>query len=55
MEFLKIKTDEGRLEFLEKLEHLDEFFKEELREIAKKVKAKKYQSGCQKLGKRRGF
>lgn len=42
MEFLKIKADESMMDFLEKLERLEELPKEELIEISKKVKAKKH-------------
>lgn len=42
MEFIKIKANESTVEFLEKLERLDELSKEELTQISKNVRDKKY-------------
>lgn len=42
MEFLKIKSNESIQEFLSKLENLENLPKEELAQISKKVRARKY-------------
>lgn len=41
-EFNKVKSNESVVSFLDKLEHLDELSKEELRSISNKVKEKRY-------------
>ena len=41
MEVLKMKTDESTAAFLEKLEHLEELPREELRELSKKIRQRR--------------
>ena len=44
IEFNKVKAQESVVMFLEQLEHLDELSKEELKEISKKVKKRRYKT-----------